>query len=335
MYMDKNSILLVEDNAVLQDALKEILSVNDFHVFTAGNGKEALALMEIVQPDLIISDITMPEMDGRTFFKKVRERSDWIAIPFIFLTARGKEEEVISGKGLGVEDYLVKPVNQEELIITVRARLKRAQQLEMVKLQEAYESSLMMLANAIEARDRYTRGHIERVRNYSLALGRQLGWSKTRLQELRFGAILHDIGKIHIGESLLQKDTPLNQKEWEIIRTHPVVGEEMLRDIPYLASALPVVRYHHERWDGSGYPEGLEGTDIPPAARIVAVADVFDAMTSVRVYQRARTLEKAYQEILAGSETAYAPEVVEAFQHLWDVGIIQDIAQDGERSFSI
>ncbi|MEA2008036.1 MAG: response regulator [Chloroflexota bacterium] len=325
--MKRKMLLLVEDNLVLRGALKEILSMEGFSVFAASNGLEALSIMEVVLPDLIISDISMPQMNGEEFFKAVRNRSEWIAIPFIFLTAHGDEEAILTGRSLGAEDYLVKPINQDELMATVNARLKRAQELQIVQLQEAYESSLMMLTNAIESRDRYTRGHVERVRDYSLMIGEELGWEKTQLQDLRFGAILHDIGKIYVGESILRKEIPLNSQDWEIIQNHPLVGVDMLKGIPYLAPAIPVVRSHHERWDGSGYPDGLKGEEIPLLARVVAVADVFDAITSDRVYQKARSLKVAYQEILDQSGLLFDTAIVEAFKTLWKKGEIQKIVE--------
>jgi putative nucleotidyltransferase with HDIG domain len=197
----------------------------------------------------------------------------------------------------------------------------------MVRLREAYESTLTMLANAIEVRDRYTRGHVERVRDYALMLARQMGWKSNQLDELRFGAILHDIGKIQISEMILSKPEKLNEVEWLEIRKHPVIGAEMIKDIPYLRPALPVVRHHHEYWDGSGYPDQLAGEAIPSPARIVVVADAFDAMTTDRVYQPAKSLEDTLSEIVAGSGSMYDPRIVEALQKCWDGGLVAEIAE--------
>ncbi len=145
------------------------------------------------------------------------------------------------------------------MITTVESRLARNHQLLLAKLQEAYEASLIMLVNAIDVRDHYTRGHVERVMNYSLAIAERLGCSRFVKEGVRFGAILHDIGKIHIKDDVLRKTGPLDEGEWMEMRKHPIIGAEMVKDIPYLALAIPVIRYHHERWDGSGYPAGLEG----------------------------------------------------------------------------
>jgi putative two-component system response regulator len=317
--MAGETILVVEDNHALREGLKDILEQENYQVIEAAQGADALARMSLNAPDLILSDIGMPVMDGYAFFESVRSRPEWISIPFIFLTARREQEEVLAGKQLGAEDYLVKPITPDELLTAVRSRLSRSQQLLIAQLQQSYEASLIMLANAIEVRDPYTRGHVERVMNYALALARILGWESGALSQLRFGSILHDIGKIHVRESTLQKPGPLNSEEWEEIKQHPVFGVEMIRGVDYLSPAVPVILNHHERWNGSGYPAGLLGADIPLAARIVAVADSFDAMTTIRPYRPVMTPEKACLEITSQSGSQYDPRVVEAFRQAWDL----------------
>ncbi len=319
------TLLIVEDNNVLREGLREMLTFEGFMVLTAANGLEALHQMKTASPDLILSDISMPEMDGYAFLDAVRARQEWITIPFIFLTARGAKEDMLAGKNLGAEDYLVKPLNREELVTAVRSRLARSRQIQMAQLQKAYEDSLTALANAIDLRDPYTRGHVERVTEYSLVIATKLGWQERRLEHLRYGAILHDIGKIHISDSTLLKVTRLTQEEWLEIKRHPVMGAVMVKDIPYLAPAVPVIRHHHERWDGSGYPDGLAEEQIPLGARIVAVADSFDAMTTYRVYGKARTLQEGYEEILRCANHQYDPAVVAAFQSAWNEREIQRI----------
>ena len=321
----KETLLIVEDNHTLREGLRDMLAFEGFNVLTAGNGEEALEQMSTISPDMIISDIAMPVMDGFTFFQNVRSRPDWLTIPFVFLTARGDREDVLTGKNLGAEDYLVKPLTRDELLSAVRARLARSHELRMAQLQQAYEASLTLLANAIDLRDPYTRGHIERVTDYSLILANQLGWHGRRLEHLRFGAILHDIGKIFIHEASLFTCQPLDENEWHEIRRHPVTGAEMIKDLHFLAAAVPIVRHHHERWDGQGYPDGLAGRTIPMPARIVAVADSFDAMTIDRPYRKARAPEAAYLEIMRLSGSQFDPDVVRAFQHAWDENVIQAV----------
>ena len=325
--MNQETLLIVEDNYVLRDGLRDILTVEGYSVMTSPHGVDALEQMNTVCPDLILSDIAMPEMDGYTFFQEVRSRPDWVTIPFVFITARGDREDVLNGKNLGADDYLVKPLTREELLTAVRSRLTRSQELRVVQLQQAYETSLTVLANAIDVRDPYTRGHVERVTAYSEVMALELGWKEQLLEQIRFGAILHDIGKIMIQETILFKKGSLNDEEWLEVKKHPVIGAEMIKYISYLAPAIPIVRHHHERWDGKGYPDGLAGERIPLSARIVAVADGFDAMTTKRPYQDTRSLTQAYQEVLACSGTQYDPDVVAAFQRAWEKNNIQPIPE--------
>ncbi len=328
--MSKETLLIVEDNLIMREGLRDILALEGYVVFTAENGRHALQVMQETTPNLIVSDIAMPEMDGYTFFKAVRDHSDWITIPFVFLTARSDREDILAGKDMGAEDYLIKPLTRDELLTAVRARLDRSQQLELSLLQKSYDSSLTVLANAIDVRDPYTYGHVERVTAYSQAIASQFGWQGRMLDQLRYGAILHDIGKIFIDETTLLKDSPLSEQEWDEMKRHPISGADMVRDIPYLAIALPVVRHHHERWDGNGYPDGLAGAAIPLAARIVAVADGFDAMTTTRPYQSRRSLQEAYKEVQACAGSQYDPGVVAAFQRAWAEGKIQAIRKQWE-----
>ena len=316
------TVLIVEDETLMREALQEILENRGFRALEAKHGQDALLIMAEVVPDLIISDISMPLMDGLTFFRKVRDNPDWVSIPFIFLTARGERQQILEGKDLGAEDYLVKPVPPDDLLRAIRARLARSRELLLVQVQASYEGSLTMLANAIEVRDEYTRGHIERVRNYSVIIARELRPEKAFVENIRFGAILHDIGKIHVRESVLRKRTPLTEAEWAELKRHPETGAEMLKDIPYLVPAISAVRHHHERWDGKGYPDGLAGYDIPLSARIVAVADGLDAMTTNRPYHTALNAEVAYEELVDDAGKVYDPEVIRIFQKLWGEGKI-------------
>lgn len=315
--MTETTILVVEDNTLLCEGLKTMLESDGFRVLSASNGLEALEFLEKEIPDLILSDIGMPKMDGYALFDQVRTNPRWLAIPFIFLTARDDRDDVYLSKRLGAEDYLIKPVSRLELISTVRARMARNQQIALAQLQNAYQSSLIVMSNAIELRDQYTRGHVERVMAYSVALANELGFRNGSLNALRLGSILHDIGKIYIRESVLCKPGPLNDEEWVEMRQHPLIGAELIRNIPFLATAIPIIKYHHERWDGSGYPEGLSGEEIPFLARVVAIADSLDAMIIARVYSRPFTPEEARAEINHFSGILYDPALVMAFEKAW------------------
>ena len=323
--MTEETILLVEDSDVLRQGLKSLLEQENYQVLTGENGKEALEKMELKTPDLILADILMPEMDGYALFEAVRTRPEWITIPFIFLTARRERKHILAGKRLGAEDYLLKPISPEDLLTAIRARLGRSQQLLLAQLHESYEASLIMLANAIEVRDPYTRGHVERVMNYAQTIAEYLGWSSTEINNLRFGSILHDVGKINIHENILKKTGSLSEEEWVEMRKHPEMGAELVQGIHYLVPAVPVILYHHERWNGSGYPFGLKENDIPLSARIVAIADSFDAMTTKRPYRDELTPEQACNEVISGSGIQYDPLMVEAFQHAWETEKIIEI----------
>jgi putative two-component system response regulator len=307
------TLLIVEDHDILREGLQLLLENEGYRVATAVNGKDALAQMQNITPDLILSDISMPEMDGYAFYDAVRSRPEWVAIPFIFLTARGDRDDVFASRKMGAEDYLVKPIQRRELITTIRSRLERSQELMLVQLQQAYEASLIMLSNAIELRDKYTRGHVDRVMKLAVLIAEKLGLNRMQISALRFGAILHDIGKIYIREGVLRKAGPLSQNEWDEMKLHAEIGSDLLSKVPYLSAAIPIIRHHHERWDGGGYPDGLTGEQIPLGARIVTVADTYDAMTTERVYHNENTPNQAVDEIRTGSGTRYDPAVVEAF----------------------
>jgi putative two-component system response regulator len=311
--MTDELILIVEDVDLLRDGLREILVVEGFRVATARNGKDALERMNQQAPALIISDITMPVMDGYDFYSAVRARPDWVAIPFIFLTARTDSSDFLTSRNLGVDDYLTKPISRDELVTTVRSRLSRFNQAQMGRVQQAYLDSLVALANAIESRSFGAAGHVERLTTMVMVLAGELGWSAKRLKDLRFAAILHDIGKIHIPAALLFKAGPLTPEEWNVVRRHPVTGAEMLKDVAYLVDCIPFVRHHHERWDGCGYPDGLAGSAIPDGARMLAIADSLDAMTASRPYAQAMSIEAACTEIerLAGQN--YDPDMAPVF----------------------
>lgn len=323
---NNDSILIVEDNDVLRQGLIDMLSYEGYKVFGARNGLEALDQMNNVNPELVISDVSMPMMDGFSFFQALRNRQEWVTVPFIFLTARVDPVDVLEGKNLGADDYLTKPITREELVTAIQSRLARMRQLQSAQMHQAYQESLKVMANAIDQRDPLILGHVDRVTEYAQVLARYLGWNEQQLEELRFGAILHDIGKIHISEQTLFKTTPLDDQEWQEIRQHSNNGAEMLKDVTQLADVIPYVRHHHENWDGTGYPDGLAGEAIPLGARILAIADAFDAMTSPHRYGAVRSLEEAMDELQEGSGTRYDPKMIRIFTIAWHNGEIFKIA---------
>ena len=326
-HSNKLSLLVVEDDLAMLIALRDILEGAGYKVSTATNGREALQRFGEVHPALVLSDISMPIMDGIELFEAVRQLPGGKAVPFIFLTARGTRQDVLAGMSLGADDYITKPVTSQELIAAVKARLTRANELLLAQLKIAYKSSLFALANAIEARDKYTHDHVLRTNAYAQAIAQELGWNDSEREILEFGAILHDIGKLEVPIRILQKKDPLSPEEWEQMRKHPVVGSHMIAGIDYLAPAVPVIRHHHERWDGSGYPDGLQGEKIPVGARLLAVVDTFEALTTDRPYREAVSPQVAYEEILNRSGVQYDPTMVDAFTKCWENGKIQMILQ--------
>jgi putative two-component system response regulator len=323
--MPEEIILIVEDSEVLREGLRDMLAYEGYHVITASNGQEALEKLEETLPHLVLSDIGMPVMDGIELYNHVRSQQKWITIPFLFLTAKADPKDIMKGKNLGAEDYLTKPISREELVTTIKSRLSRARQVQMGQLQHAYLSSLTALANAVDRRQMGERGHIERVTAYCMEIAQPLNLSEWQLETLRYGAILHDIGKIHISEKILFKKDPLNQAEWDLIYKHPQVGAEMVRDVPALAEAASIIRHHHERWDGTGYPDGLAREQIPLGARIVAIADSFDSMIIPRPFKPAQTQEDTLQELKQLAGSWYDPQMVETFERIWQSGKISDI----------
>lgn len=316
------TILIVEDDPAMLIALHDILHRAGYDVHTAQNGKIALQILEDVVPELILSDISMPVMDGIELFDAVRSEAMGVAIPFIFLTARGTRDDILAGKSMGADDYITKPVTSNELITAVRARIERSNQLKLVQMKEALKASVFALAHAIEMRDEYTHQHMHRLNAYAQALARELDWDEARREVLEFGAILHDIGKIYVPESILCKPSPLTEEEWADMRKHPAVGALMIEDIPYLKACSAMVRHHHENWDGSGYPDGLKGEEIPLDAQLLSVVDSFDAMTTDRAYRKRMAPEVAYEEICSLSGKQFSPRIVDAFQRCWDKGAI-------------
>lgn len=293
--------------------MRDILESDGHTVITVRNGPAALASFENDKPDLILSDVMMPEMDGFAVLQAVRSHPAGLAVPFLFVSARTERRALTRARDLGADDFIFKPFGVDELRNAVRAKLERKRVIELFNTRSAHLQTVTLLANAIEARDKYTRGHVERVRTYALQLARAFGWGVEALIILEFGALLHDIGKISIPEQILNKTGPLNSTEWSQMRQHPEVGAHMLEGIDHLHAALPYVLYHHERWDGGGYPHGLVGEAIPPEGRLLAIVDAYDAMTTSRPYRQGLLKVEALTEIHQGLGVQFDPQMAQVF----------------------
>jgi putative two-component system response regulator len=273
----------------------------------------ALDILERFTPDLILSDIRMPRMDGREFYQAVRKDSRLVAIPFIFVTSYASSEEIQAGREMGVEDYLTKPIDLDKMVRIVNARLLRAAEIQFNYLDRAYLETVNVLANTIEGRDPYTRGHVDRVATYAQWLAEELSWPDSNVRTLEYGARLHDIGKIIIPDQILNKREALTPVEWVLMKQHTTAGAGILRSISHLQKIIPYVLYHHERWDGSGYPDGLRGLEIPIEGRLLAIVDVYDALTTNRIYRPKLTPFESisFLELRAGIQ--FDPDLTAAF----------------------
>lgn len=329
-------ILIVDDEREITEILADLLS-EDYECLKAGSAEQALDCLRAGEFQLVISDITMPGMSGLEMIPHVKQLSPDTVV--VMISGMQTVESAIGALRLGAFDYLMKPFDLrqveavvkraleyhelvvakrryenhlEELVAQRTAELDRA----LNSLEGAYRSTLEALTAALETRDSETHGHSERVVTYSLRLGREYGLSSEEMKSLEFGSLLHDIGKIGVPDSILRKPAKLTEEEWVRMREHPVHGQQILRGIEFLQGAAKVVAQHHEQWDGSGYPHGLRGEEIDVCARIFAVADAFDAITSDRVYRRGKSYEAAAQELDDWAGRQFDPKVVEAFHRV-------------------
>lgn len=275
-------ILIVDDLVDHLELMEAILMKEGYRVQTTMHVEEAIQLTEDISPDLAILDVMMPGMSGFELCKKLKVMSKKRFFPIILVTSLNQLEDKITGLEMGADDFFSKPFNSIELTTKIRSLIK------LRKLQDELENSediILTLAIAIEAKDPYTKGHSERVGSFSAEFARFIGLSEKDVINVKKGGILHDIGKIGLNETILHKKSPLSGEEIEVIRRHPEVGMEIVKPLHSLRQILPIIRHHHERWDGKGFPDGLKGEQIPVSARIVNIVDAFDAMVSIRPYR--------------------------------------------------
>jgi putative two-component system response regulator len=316
------SILVVDDSPTIRQLVSKALEEAGFQVMTAENGKQALARIKERRPDLIISDINMPEMDGIELCKKTHADPDLAVIPFVIMSTNSDRAAMRRLLYWGASGYLVKPFNLEQIVITVE-RLLSDHFLILLKEKERLDAEQkMMLAGitsliaALEARDSYTKGHSEAVARIVARIGQQMNVDAEAIDSMIISGKLHDIGKIGVPDAILLKPDRLTEKEFSIIRKHPVIGASILGGIPSIQPLLPVILHHHERFDGKGYPDGLKGKKIMLWARIAAVADTYHALTSDRPYRRGMSHEEAMCIIEDVRGTQLCPDCVDAFMKL-------------------
>ena len=287
----RTRILAVDDSALDRERLKDELTAEGYQVATAQDGEEALISVASEAPDLILLDVIMPKLDGYEVCRRLKSDGRTILIPVVMITSLQATEERIKGIEAGADDFLSKPFNRQELLTRVRSLLKLKRHTD--ELENA-ETVLFSLALSVEAKDPYTAGHCDRLARYSVALGREAGVVRGIPEGPPSRWDLARCGKIGIPESILLKPGQLTPEERAAMQAHPVIGERICAPLKSLRLVLPIIRHHHERWDGSGYPDGLAGGAIPLTARILQVVDLFDAFTTQRPYKPAFPLEQSF-----------------------------------------
>jgi putative two-component system response regulator len=285
-------ILIVDDEFGARTALAALLRREGWDVKDASDGAAALELCATFRPDLILLDILMPGMSGFEVCRRIKATPETRLTPVVLITGLSNTEDRIEGINAGADDFLSKPIDFNELLARTRSLLRLKQYTD--ELENA-EGVLFSLARSIEARDPYTLGHCERLADLSARLGERLGLPEDDIKALRRAGIVHDIGKVTVPDSILLKQGPLSKEEAEIMHRHPVVGERICSPLRTFQLVLPIIRHHHERHNGTGYPDGLRGDEIPLTAAILQLADVYDALTTDRPYRPASTPEVALE----------------------------------------
>jgi len=312
-------VLVVDDSPSIRKLIGKALAKAGFQVMCVENGKEALKFLNRCTPDMILSDLHMPELDGLGLCKNVHANKDLNQIPFIIMSSDGDRAKMRQLLQYGASAYLVKPFNIDQPVVTAERFLsdhfgrilKERKRLESER--ELLISSITSLILALEARDRYTRGHSESVASLAVDIATEFALDHEQIERVRIAGKLHDLGKIGIRDEILLKPGPLSNEEWDILKQHPRIGAEILAPIQSLADIIPALSGHHERIDGKGYPEGLKGDKIPFLARMVAVADTYDALTSDRPYREGFSRDNALAIIEDVKGTQLCPECVEGF----------------------
>ena len=283
-------ILIVDDESAARGALETLLRREGFDVRNASDGPSALAECAKFSPDLILLDILMPGMNGFEVCRRIKATPETRLTPVVLITGLSATEDRIEGINAGADDFLSKPIDINELLARTRSLLRLKQYTD--ELENA-EAVVFTLAQSIEARDPYTRGHCERLADMSARLGARLEIPEEDIKALRWAGIVHDIGKVVVPDAILLKPGPLTPEEMDVMRKHSVVGERICEPLKSFRPVLPIIRHHHEKRNGSGYPDGKSGEDIPLTARILQLADVYDALTTNRPYRTAVSSEEA------------------------------------------
>ncbi len=319
------SILIVDDLEINRRLLKAMLKNTSYRFLEARGAEEAFRILARERIDLVVLDLMIPGMSGTEFCRQIKAERRTQLVPVLMMTSLQGVENEIHGIDSGADEYLTKPLHPALVRARVRAMLRNKASVD--SLEEA-ETILFALAQAVESRDEYTAGHCERLATYSVAVGVTLGLSKPELVALHRGGFLHDIGKVAVPDRILHGTGKLSQEEWTIMKRHTIRGEEICQPMKSLAPVLPIIRSHHERWDGSGYPDGLAGEDIPLLARVLQVVDIYDALTTKRTYKPTMSHHDAIQLMQEESDKGWRdPDLISLFVSVsnssWEEGIAE------------
>ncbi len=325
-------ILVVDDDPAILDLLVRILQRDNYIAITATNGLEALEAVAREAPDLILLDVTMPMLDGFAVCQRLKDNEATALIPVTMLTGLDDREHRQRGLEVGADDFLTKPFEQSLLRARIRSQLRIKRLTDQL---ERTEHVIFMLALAVEAKDAYTEGHLRRLSSYSEQLALAAGIPQEQHKAIRFGGLLHDIGKVSIDDAILGKPGPLTPEEYEQIKLHPEYGARIIHPMRFAAEVEPIIRHHHERWDGKGYPCGLHGEAIPIGARIVAVVDAYDAMMTDRPYRRALGLEETLRRMREGRGREWDPTLLDLFIELVEQHRLEEPFLEGALTMAV
>jgi putative two-component system response regulator len=308
---DRPTILVVEDDAHIRDVLSGLLGTLGYRLLMAASAEQALDVLNVVSPDLVLTDVHLGAMSGIELCARLKADPRYELMPVVILTAVGDLEARVAGLAAGADDFFTKPVAFVEL----RTRLGALLRVRLLLSQlERAEAVITTLALTIEARDPYTLGHCDRLSRYAVAVGEALGLDPEMVRSLRLGGYLHDLGKIAVPDGILLKPGPLDPIEQERIRAHPGAGSDLVLGLRSMELVRPIMRHHHEKWDGSGYPDHLKGEAIPLGARVISVVDVFDALHTDRPYKAALPCAEAVSTLIRETDLGYwDPRIVETF----------------------
>jgi len=314
-------ILVVDDQPSIAGLMSQLLGVRGYEVITASSAEQAEAEVSRQLPDLILSDVMMPGKSGYDLCRALKDNPATRLIPFVLITGLTDSNDKVRGIEAGADDFLNKPVLAEELIARVKSLLRLK---EFTDELETADSVLCTLGLIVEGRDPYTEGHCERLAVHAADLARHLGLDDDSIIALRRAGFLHDLGKIAVPDDILKKGTNLSPDEWKIMKLHPVTGENICKPLKSLRLVLPIIRHHHEHTDGSGYPDGLAGPDIPVLPRVLQVVDVYDALSTARPYKPALAHEQAAHTMRE-----------EAHRGLWDAELVAEYFSMLERQRNV